>query len=137
MNLIDTSAWIEYYRNNGNENYKRDIIRNLKDNKAATCGIIKTELLVHTRTKKEYILLESDFNSIHWFETDSRVYNKASHIGFSLKRKGITIPATDLIIASCALINNSFLLHFDKHFDHIKKYFPLKTISYNFKKAEC
>ena len=48
MNLIDASAWIEYYRNNGNENYKRDIIRNLKDNLAATCGIIKTELLVHT-----------------------------------------------------------------------------------------
>jgi predicted nucleic acid-binding protein len=130
MILIDTSAWIEYYRKNGNEYYKKKIIPALKENLAAICGIITTELLVHTRTKKEYQLLESDFFGIIWLETDKRVYNKASEIGFDLKRRGITIPATDLIIASCALIYNSSLLHYDKHYEKIKEFFPLETITF-------
>ena len=136
MTLIDSSAWIEYYRKSGDRHYKKNIITILTENKAAICGIIKTEILVHTKTKKEYRLIKSDFYGLTWFETDINVYNKASEIGFSLKKKGITIPATDLIIAACALTNNSFLLHFDKHFEQIKKIFPLQTISYNLLKHE-
>ena len=104
MKLIDTSAWIEYYRVKGNLKYKNEIIQSLNSNMAAVCGIIKTELLVHAKTEKEYNLLESDLLGIHWLETDAAVYKKSSEIGFGLRRKGITVPATDLIIASCAII---------------------------------
>jgi predicted nucleic acid-binding protein len=131
MKLIDTSAWIEYYRKDGEQKYKEDVIDALKNNTAAICGIIKIELLVHARTKNEYQLLESDFSAIHWIESESKVYDKAAEMGFRLRRKGITIPATDLIIASCAIINNSILLHYDKHFEQVKKYYPLETISFN------
>jgi predicted nucleic acid-binding protein len=68
---------------------------------------------------------------INWLETDSKVYSKAAETGFGLRRKGITIPATDLIITSCALIHDSTILHFDKHFEQIKKYYPLEIISFD------
>jgi hypothetical protein len=45
MKLIDSSAWIEYYRKDGDTHYKEEIIKALKENNAAICGIIKTELL--------------------------------------------------------------------------------------------
>ena len=131
MKLIDTSAWIEYFRKIGNKNYKNEILQCLTNNVAAICGLIKTELLVHAKTKKEYNLLESDLSGIHWFETDIIIYNKSSEIGFNLRRKGITVPTTDLIIASCALIYNAEIIHFDKHFEQIKVHYPLKTISFN------
>lgn len=131
MRLIDTSAWIEYYREEGIENYKNEIILNLKNNLAATCGLIKTELLMHTKNKKEYNLLESDLSGIHWLETNIKIYNKSAEIGFGLRRKGMTIPVTDLIIAACAIIYKTEIIHFDKHFEQIKKYCPLTTISFN------
>lgn len=65
---------------------------------AAVCGIIKIELLVHSNTENEYHLIESDLTGIHWFDSDTRVYNKASEIGFALRRKGITIPATETVM---------------------------------------
>ncbi len=130
MKIIDTSAWIEYYRKNGKKKYKTEIRTALKGNICAICGIIKTEILFHTKTKKEFELLDSDLSGIHWFETDKTIYNKASEVGYNLKRKGITIPATDLIIASCALIYKSEIVHLDKHFEKIKTYYPLKTFFY-------
>jgi predicted nucleic acid-binding protein len=128
MLIIDTSAWIEYYRKNGNMDYKKRIIQTLEDNTAAICGIIITELLVHTKTKKEYQLLETDFSGMHWLETDYAVYIKAAAMGFDLKRKGITIPLADLVIASCAFRYKSAVIHFDKHYEIIKQHYPLRTV---------
>jgi predicted nucleic acid-binding protein len=130
MMLVDSSAWIEFYREKGRADYKTAVVRNLQDNSVATCGIVKTELQAHARTIKEYHLLESDFDGMVWIETDFPVYRKAAEMGFRLRQKGMTIPATDLIIASCALINGLEILHLDKHFDLIKTVYPLKTISF-------
>ena len=68
-------------------------------------------------------------SSFHWLETDLKVYLKACEIGFLLKKNGITIPLTDLIIGACALINNCKLIHFDKHYIQIKKYYSLNQFS--------
>lgn len=131
MKLIDSSAWIEFYRKNGDIHYKEEIIKALKENDAAICGIIKIELLIHTKTIHEYNMLASDFSAIHWLESNEHLYSKASEIGFELKKKGITVPVTDLIVASCAVIYGAMLIHFDKHFIMINKYYPLKMISFN------
>jgi predicted nucleic acid-binding protein len=128
MKIADTSAWIEYYRKNGRKNYKTEMIHAIKNNICAVCGIIKIELLVHAKSKNEYDLLDSDLSGLHWLEINKGVINQASEIGYSLKRKGITIPSTDLIIASCTLANKAELIHLDKHFEEIKKHYPLKTI---------
>ena len=37
----------------------------------------------------------------------------------SKRKKGITIPATDLLVAACAQTNGARLLHFDSHFDRL------------------
>lgn len=68
-------------------------------------------------------------SSFHWLETDLKVYLKACEIGFLLKKNGITIPLTDLIIGASALINNCKLIHFDKHYIQIKKYYLLNQFS--------
>jgi len=44
---------------------------------------------------------------------------EAGRISFMLRRKGIIIPTTDLIIAALALENNCMVLTLDSHFRQI------------------
>ena len=129
MKLIDSSAWIEYYRREGNREYKDRILKAIQNNVAAVNGIIQVELLVFTKTQSEYDAISSDFSALHMLRIDNDVFQKASDIGFDLRRKGITVPATDLITAACALASDAELIHFDGHYEHIAKHSPLKTIS--------
>jgi len=128
MKLIDSSAWIEYYRKEGNKEYKACISDAIQNNAAAVNGVIYLEILVFTKTQSEYDDILSDFSALHRLELDDRVFQKASKIGFDLRRKGITIPATDLIIAACAIIADIELIHLDSHFTYIAEHYPLKMI---------
>ena len=129
MKLIDSSAWIEYYRKDGNSEYKASISDAIQNNTAAVNGIIQLEILVFTKTQSEYDEIFSDFSALHNLELNDSVFQKASEIGFDLRRKGITIPAADLIIAASAMFTNSELIHFDKHFTYIAEYYPPKIVS--------
>ncbi len=129
MKLIDSSAWIEYYRKEGNKEYKNWISRAIQNNTAAVNGVIQVEILVFTKTQPEYDFISSDFSALHNLRLDKHVFKKASEIGFDLRRKGITIPGTDLIIAACALVSNVELIHFDSHYKYIAEHYPLKMIS--------
>ena len=129
MKLIDSSAWIEYYRQKGSEEYKSCISDAIQNNEAAVNGIIQLEISVFTKSKSEYNDILSDFSSFHNLELNDIVFQKASGIGFELRRKGTTIPSSDLIIAASAMVNDSMLIHFDKHFTFIAEYYPLRLIS--------
>ncbi len=130
MKLIDSSAWIEYYRKAGNKDYKVSIYNAIKDNNAAVNGIIRLEILVFTKTDFEYNEISSDFDAFHNLELDEKVFQKASEIGFNLRRKGIAIPSADLVIAANAIVAESQLIHFDKHYTYIAEQYPLELISF-------
>ena len=129
MILIDSSAWIEYYLPKGLAEIKKAVLLAIQENTAAVNGIIKVEILLFTSNKGDYKKLLSDFSSFHWFELKQDVFDLASEMGRELRRKGITIPATDLIIAACARANNTMLIHFDNHFEKIAQFYSLETIS--------
>lgn len=47
-----------------------------------------------------------------------------------LRRKGVTIPYTDILIATIALSHEATLLHVDAHFDLAAQFSSLKVESY-------
>ena len=49
-------------------------------------------------------------------------------MGRKLRTLGVTVPATDLIIASSARLADVELLHFDGHFELIAEHLPLVTL---------
>lgn len=129
MILIDTSAWIEFYRRDGDPFYVDAVASAIKDNTAAVNGLILVELLAFSKSEKEYGILASDLSSFLMIETDTEVYLKAAEIGFKLRRIGITIPATDLIIAASTVESGAQLLHRDRHYQSITKVILLKERS--------
>ena len=129
--LIDTSAWILGLKRNSSNQIKNTLTEILDKDLSATTGIIILELLQGTRTKKEYAEILSDLSALYYFEVNKEVWEKASQLGLNLRRKGKTIPSTDLLIASIALHYDLTLLHSDNHFEIIKFYSNLKTTNLN------
>ena len=125
--LIDTSAWILGLKRNSSNQIKNILTEILDKDQSATTGIIILELLQGTRTKKEYTEILSDLSALHYFEVNKKIWEKASQLGFNLRRKEKTIPSTDLLIASIALHYDLILLHADNHFEQIQEHTHLKT----------
>lgn len=125
--LVDTSAWILGLKRNSSNQVKNILTVILDKDQSATTGIIILELLQGTKTKKEYEEIFSDLSALHYFEVNKEIWGKASQLGFDLRRKGETIPSTDLLIASIALHYKLTLLHADNHFEQIQEHTDLKT----------
>jgi predicted nucleic acid-binding protein len=48
-------------------------------------------------------------------------------MAFDLRRKGLTIPYTNILIASAAIKEDMILLHADVHFDQVARHSTLKV----------
>lgn len=123
--FIDTSAWILALKK-GNEKATEKVDGILAKDRAATSGVILLELLGGARKSSEFEELKKDLMALHYFSITDALWEKSSKLAFDLRRHGLTVPATDVLIASVALDNNCLLLHADSHFKLIAKYTNLK-----------
>jgi len=114
--LVDTSVWIMVLRKDFQPDVKNRIEYLLTENRVAICDIIRLEILGGARTEQEFLILKSRLDSLHYLET---MWNDACELAFTLRRKGIVVPYTDILIASSAIYSGTTLLHFDRHFDLI------------------
>ena len=128
--LIDTSAWLFALRKEYVPEIKNRVDHLLKENLVFTTGIIRLELLSGTRTKPEYQRLRSRLMALDNIVTDETIWDTAFDLAFNLRRKGLTVPNTDILIAACALYEDCILVHADNHFDLIAKHNNLQTESY-------
>lgn len=128
--LIDTSAWIVSFKKAGDPQLKEFLKSSILSGMAATAPIIILELLQGCRTVKERDDLKIKLESLDILSITQSVWKKAYEIGFSLRRKGVTIPTTDLIIAAVAIENNSIILHHDEHYRMIDRHYPTLRTKY-------
>lgn len=125
MILIDTSAWIEYYKPSQENAVRNAVSDAIQNDEAATNAIVYVETVGFAKDDRERRLLQEDFSTCHFFDIPEEVSELAAEICFTLRRQGKTIPATDAVIAATALKHGATVLHQDKHFDEIFELFPL------------
>lgn len=89
--------------------------------------MIMLELLGGTRTPKEYQELQEELQALRFAKENEQVWRSAWQLSFELRRKGLTIPSADILIASVALHYGYHLLHADQHFELIPKTAGLQT----------
>ena len=132
MILVDTSAWIASFKKAGNHDLKDFMRQAIVSGHAATSPIIILELLQGCRSVEERDSLRIKLESLDILPITPAVWEQAYELGFSLRRKGLTMPTVDLMIAALALETKAFLLHNDEHFEMIVPYFPnLQTRCFN------
>lgn len=127
MIVVDSSAFIDYYRPSGNPKVKRWVASAIAADEVAVNGIIQVEIVTFASGESERRQLISDFQGFHWLELRRPEFEWAQEIGFRMRSKGITVPPTDLVIAGSAINSNSLLYHCDAHFDQIAVHSELKA----------
>ncbi len=122
MVLVDTSIWIDYFRDGKNSS---DLEILIDENLIVTNEIILAELIPYLKIKKqtEVIKLLNEVNQtpldIHWEEI-IQLQVKCLKSG----ENGVGIP--DLIIAQNAKQNNCKIYSLDKHFKLLNKVLKVK-----------
>ena len=129
MVLIDTSVWIFALGRNFLPQIREKVDGLLERNEVAICPMIQMELLAGTRTKREFEKLKSRLASLYEIEITGSVWEKAAEMACSLRRKGITIPSTDILIAAAAVSEHIRIVHADEHFSLMAKHINLSEES--------
>jgi len=123
--FIDTSVWIPYFRDAGSE--YGDLIDDLvDDNRVYINGTVLAELLTGARSLTESNRLSLALAGLKFVPGDRPSCQSAGRNGFALKRKGISIPLSDVIIATDCIDNGLVLIESDKHYAVIADLLPLK-----------
>ena len=123
--IIDTSAWIESFRPEGNKVIREAVRSLLRNSIILMPGIIRVELLRGTKNKKEFNTLSSLLDGLEYLAVEDSFWEKVARFSFDLFRAGITVPLVDTYIALLAIENQAKLVHHDHHFDLIARKFPL------------
>ena len=117
--IIDTSAWIESFRPQGDKELGHFVKDLIIKGKVLLPGIIITELLRGAKSKREFSQLKELLKGLTYLPVPEAFWEKLSEFSFGLFRKGIVVPLTDTYIALLCIENQASLLHRDKHFDMI------------------
>jgi len=113
--LVDTSVWVEFLRGEKTAIKKR-LEKLLDENRASVSGIILAELLTGISNEKDQDFLEESFLGLPYLETTRDVFAMAGKMGATLRKKGITVPLSDLLIAALAKAHALTVLTLDNHF---------------------
>lgn len=85
----------------------------------ATCGMVVLEVCRGRRDPVVHQRFRERFAIMPYISTGSSVWERAGQLAWALDRKGIVLPAPDLLIAACALQAKAAVLTFDAHFQAI------------------
>ena len=126
--LIDSSAWIESFRRDGDPALTELVAGLVERGEAATAGIIKLELL-RGAWEREFDSLRKNLALLPLLETREAHYEEAGWLGSMLRKNGAVIPTADLLIATLAMAHGVPLLHRDRHFDLVARKRKLQIYS--------
>ncbi len=127
MIVVDSSAFIEYYRPSGLQGARRKVAEAIAADLVAVNGIIRVEILAFAPDERVLKKLTADFDAFHGLDLEPQDFDRATELGFALRRRAITVPTTDLVIAASAIRAQATLYHLDSHFDRIAEHSELRV----------
>lgn len=125
--LIDTSIWIEYFRNK--ESTLSILVDEiLTDHDVYVPKIVLAELIQGARSEKEIAAIESFADAFHVVDGREDAWLKAGKLSYALKKEGKNIHIVDCFIAVVAQEYECGVLTLDKHFSEIQGKTGLRLI---------
>lgn len=119
--LIDTSVWIEAFRRDGDTDVRSSVEALIHDSRAAWCDIILTELWNGAKGAHEIKVIMEYEKVIPRLIVDKSTWHLSHLLARECRAKGYTVPAVDILVASCAFRYKVDLFAKDKHFIFLEK----------------
>ena len=115
--LADTTVWIEFFRTRSKTG---DMLESLiKEGSVWLCGTVLFEILQGVKTEEEKSNVLEMLSDLPYVEMSQSLWQKASEISASLRKKGLNLPLSDILIAAVAIRNNLSVFTLDIHFEQI------------------
>jgi predicted nucleic acid-binding protein len=89
-------------------------------------GVVIAELLIGARSPAEIDRLSSALAGLKLVPSDRASFESAGRNGYELRKKGVSVPLTDVIIATDCIEHGLVLIESDKHYAVIAAHLPLK-----------
>ncbi len=120
--LADTAIWVDFLKV-GARGPAADLAMLLRDREVVLCGQVVAELLAGTQPQQRdglWTLL----SGLPWLEMRPRGWRRVGDLAGDARRRGYTLPLTDVQIAVLALENRVELWSRDAHFAQIGTLVP-------------
>lgn len=116
--LPDTCAWIDYFRPGGNA-LGQHLERALSSDTVYACGPVLYELVQGARSEKERASLTGALGALPYLEMTEALWIKAGQLSTTLRKRGKTVPLSDILIATLAIEHDLAIMTVDEHFHDI------------------
>ena len=132
MVIVDTSAWIEFFRRDGDPAVKLAMKSLIEHLEATLCGPVEMEFLGGARPH-ERPRIQPRFDILPYLSNDQKLWREAATHYATLRGEGITLPWNDALIATLAIGQDCRVYAVDQHFEAMAKHLDLRlyTPSYN------
>ena len=112
--LIDTSAWIEYFHKDGDISIRNAVAEAIRTKRATWCEMIRLELMRGNKTqRKQANLITETFPCL---PIDEACWKNAYDLAIKASKSGKPVPNTDIIIQACANRHRATIIHRNRHF---------------------
>ena len=117
--LPDTCAWIDFFNARATP-LSAALEVALRSGAICTCGVVKYELVQGMKSKKDEHVLFEALQAVEHLEMTESLWIRAGQLAGGLRKQGITIPLSDILIAALALEHKIAVLTIDRHFSLIE-----------------
>lgn len=123
--LADTSVWIEFFKQRSEIGGVLETL--ILDNSVWVCGVVLFELMQGVKSDREKSLIKETLSNLQYVEMSNALWEKAADLSALLRKKGVTVPLSDIFLAAVAIERNLQIFTLDKHFEQtpgVKLYRP-------------
>ncbi len=115
--LVDSSFYVAQQR--ARIDYRRLLAPWIHAGRLWTCGVIRVEVLRGIREARARQQVSDFLDVLNSIALDDTLCRAAADAAWSLDRKGVVVPVTDILIAQCARSIDAVLVTLDDHVRHI------------------
>lgn len=115
--LVDTSIWIEFFKKTSTAG---DVVAELlSKDRVWVSGVILFELVQGAKSEAEKDRIISQLTGLNYVEMSVLLWRKAGELSKAMKKKGVTLPISDILLAVIAIEFGLSVFTLDKHFESI------------------
>jgi tRNA(fMet)-specific endonuclease VapC len=126
--LIDTSVWIEYFKNKS-AGLSKKVDEILSKHEVYVPKVVIAELIQGSKSEREISVIEDFVDAFNIIDQKEDTWIKAGKLSFSLKKKGKNVNLTDCYIAMIAKDYGCHILSLDEYFRDSQKSVDIDLIN--------
>ena len=125
--LIDTSVWIDYFRNQS-ALFVDFVAKIVKNHEICVPRIVLAELMQGAKSEKELSVIAEFMEAFTIIGQTDQTWVKSGRLSYELRKKGKNVNLTDCYIAVMAQENNCAVFTLDRHFKDIRTHMGIHLI---------